>query len=57
MSNKARTNRLFSRLILACQYTETAVRRCFIKKIFLSNFFKSHRKAPVQESLFNKVAK
>ena len=57
MSNKARTNRLFSRLILACQYTETAVRRCFIKKIFLSDFFKSHRKAPVQESLFNKVAK
>ena len=35
---------------------EVAVRRCFSKLVFLKEFRNNHRKTPVLESLFNKVA-
>ena len=36
--------------------SEAVVRRCFVKKVFLEISQKIHRKTPVPESIFNKVA-
>ena len=49
------THLSFLRGILVKALEPAAVRRCSLKR-FLNFFSKTHRKAPVLESLFNKLA-
>ena len=54
ISNKSHTRKPYLRLLLAWQYTEEAVCRCFTKKVFLE-ISQISQETPVPEPLFDKV--